>query len=100
VSWAVSHCYKDSCRLLSVSLLLPACLRACRVRASHSERIDTFIALQFLFDRFWKELKVGRCSGWCRRVGDGVVGWVGAVGALCVVILLVMVILLAVHAHV
>ena len=42
------------------------------MRASHAERIDTFIALQFLFDRFWKELKVG--------------GWVGGwVACLCAV---------------
>jgi hypothetical protein len=31
----------------------------CRVRSEHGERIDTFVALQFLFDRFWGALKVG-----------------------------------------
>ena len=30
-----------------------------RVRADNAERINTFIALQFLFDHFWKQLKVG-----------------------------------------
>jgi len=34
----------------------PMCL--CRVRADNAERINTFIALQFLFDHFWKQLKV------------------------------------------
>lgn len=29
-----------------------------RVRAENAERINTFIALQFLFDHFWKSLKV------------------------------------------
>lgn len=29
------------------------------MRADNAERINTFIALQFLFDHFWKQLKVG-----------------------------------------
>lgn len=36
----------------------------CRVRADNAERINTFIALQFLFDHFWKQLKVGGRGGW------------------------------------
>ena len=42
------------------------------VRAAHAARIETFVALQFLFDRFWGAVKV-RCDGrWWR---GGVEGW-------------------------
>ena len=37
---------------------------ACRVAAENADRMNTFIALQFLFDRFWSQLKVGGCAGW------------------------------------
>ncbi|PSC73026.1 4-alpha-glucanotransferase chloroplastic amyloplastic [Micractinium conductrix] len=41
-----------------------------KVRTEHAGRINTFIALQFLFDRFWKQLKTYANSKGVGLVGD------------------------------
>ncbi|EFN57034.1 hypothetical protein CHLNCDRAFT_21506 [Chlorella variabilis] len=41
-----------------------------KVRGENADRIDSFIALQFLFDRFWKELKAYANSRGVGLVGD------------------------------
>eukprot|EP00887_Chlorella_sp_A99_P003420 scaffold7.g3420.t1 len=41
-----------------------------RARAEHAEEISTFIALQFLFDRFWKDVKSYANARGIRLVGD------------------------------
>jgi hypothetical protein len=46
-----------------------------RVVAEHSERISTFIALQFLFDRFWKAVKVRWLLLQVARSGAGMRCW-------------------------